>query len=184
MLQLTRRDQADEVNTQRLLRHATVTHSASSSDDGDETEENYTIARSLYETAQLWRERYERELRAQLPNLTVAQCTVLIYLAQHEGANQSALAQFLDIRPSTLVRLLDWLEAAGLVTRMPDPHDRRAHILVLSAKARPVVASTHSMISRSYDDLQLGLSKAEVRRLHVLLCRLRSTFADEQTAET
>jgi DNA-binding MarR family transcriptional regulator len=43
--------------------------------------------------------------------------------------NQAALAQILDIRPTTLVRLLDWLEAAGLVARMPDPDDRRAHLL-------------------------------------------------------
>jgi DNA-binding MarR family transcriptional regulator len=183
MQQLTRRGQADEVSTQRLLRHITVS-SASSSDDGDETEDNYTVARLLYETAQIWRDRYERELRDQLSNLTVARCTVLIYLAQHEGANQAALAQFMDIRSSTLVRLLDRLEAAGFVTRMPDPHDRRAHLLALAEKARPVIASIYSLVRKSYDDQQLGISKAEVSQLRALLRRIQSTLADKRIEET
>jgi DNA-binding MarR family transcriptional regulator len=184
MQQLTRRDQTDEVGAQRLLRHIAITRSASSSEDGDGMEGSYTIARLLYETAQLWRDRYERELRDQLPNLTGARCTVLIYLAQHEGASQSALAQFLDIRPSTLVRLLDRLEAAGFVTRLPDPHDRRAHVLALAAKARPVITSIYRLVRRSYDDSRLRISKAEVSELGVLLRRIRSGLTDKRSIES
>ena len=184
MQQLMRREEADEVGTQRLLRHIMLIRSASSSEDGDGMEDSYTIARLLYETTRLWRDRYERELHDQLPHLTVARCTVLIYLAQHEGANQSALAQFLDIRPSTLVRLLDQLEAAGFVARTPDPHDRRAHLLVLTAKVRPIVASIHSLVGRSYDDRRLGISKAEVNQLQALLYRIQSSLADKRNVET
>jgi MarR family transcriptional regulator, transcriptional regulator for hemolysin len=182
--QLTRRGQTDEVSPQRLLRHITVTRSASSCEDGDRMEDSYTIAQLLYATAQLWRDRYERELHDQLPNLTGARCTVLIYLAQHEGANQSALAQYLDIRPSTLVRLLDRLEAAGFVTRLPDPHDRRAHVLALAAKARPVITSIYGLVRRSYDDSRLGISKAEVSRLGGLLRRIQSGLTNKRIIES
>jgi MarR family transcriptional regulator for hemolysin len=184
MQQLTCHDQTDKVSMQRLLRHITIARSASSREDGDGMEDSYTIAQLLYATAQLWRDRYERELRDQLPNLTTARCTVLVYLAQHEGASQSALAQFLDIRPSTLVRLLDRLEAAGFVTRLPDPHDRRAHVLALAAKARPVITSIYGLVRRSYDNSQLGISKAEVSRLQVLLRRMQSGLTDKRSIES
>jgi len=184
MRHLTRRDQTDEVSTQRLLRHITITRSASSSEDGDGMEDSYAIAQLLYETAQLWRDRYERELRDQLPNLTSARCTVLVYLAQHEGASQSALAQFLDIRPSTLVRLLDRLEAAGFVTRLPDPRDRRAHVLALAARAKPVITSIYGLVRRSYDAGRLGISKAEVSELGVLLRRIQSGLTEERNIES
>ena len=72
-----------------------------------------TIMRLLHQTAQLACSRYDRALHAQLPGMTLGRCAVLIQLAQHERPNQAALAQILDIRPITLVRLLDRLEAAA-----------------------------------------------------------------------
>ena len=184
MQQLTRRHQAGEMNTQWLLRHIEVIHAGSSTEDGDGMKGSYTVARLLYETTRLWRDRYEQDLREQHPNLTGARCTVLVYLAQHEGTNQSALAQFLDIRPSTLVRLLDRLEAAGFVTRRPDPRDRRAHLLVLTAKAWPVVASICGLVARSYDDHRTGISKAEIGQLQALLRRIQLNLADSGSVET
>jgi MarR family transcriptional regulator for hemolysin len=96
--------------------------------------------------------------------MTRARCTVLIYLAQHAGVNQVALAKILDIRPITLVRLLDRLEADGFATRMPAPNDRSAHVLALTAKALPVVEYIYLLTRKIYDDLLLGISKAEGRQ--------------------
>ena len=63
-----------------------------------------------------------------------------------------------------------------MVARMPDPHDRRAHVLTLTAKALPVVERIHDLNRKTNDDLQLGISKAEARQLHALLCRIRSNL--------
>jgi DNA-binding MarR family transcriptional regulator len=62
---------------------------------------------------------------------------VLVRLAHYEGVNQAALAEVLGIKPMTLVRLLDRLEGAGLIRRMPDPQDRRAYNLLLTPRALP-----------------------------------------------
>jgi DNA-binding MarR family transcriptional regulator len=137
----------------------------------------YTIVRLLHETARLWLYLYDRAMSARLPDMTRARCAVVTHLAQHEGVNQVGLAQVLGIRPITLVRLLDRLETAGFVTRMPDPHDRRAHVLTLTAKARPIIASICDLTRKTNDDLQLGISKAEARELRALLCRIRSNLA-------
>jgi MarR family transcriptional regulator, transcriptional regulator for hemolysin len=85
--------------------------------------------------------------------MTCARCAVLIHLVQHKRLNQVALAQILEISPITLVRLPDRLEAAGFVERMPDPDDRRAHILALNAKALRTIESIHDLNRKTYDDL-------------------------------
>jgi DNA-binding MarR family transcriptional regulator len=174
--QLMRRDRTDEATIRHLLQETAAARPALQAKDDPNTDDPYTIVRLLHETARLWRSRYDREVR-QLPGMTRARCTVLIQLAQHEGVNQAALAQILDIRPITLVRLLDRLEAAGFVVRMPDHDDRRAHVLALTAKALPIIESIYDLARKAHDDLQLGISTAEASQLRALLCRIRSNLA-------
>ncbi len=57
------------------------------------------------------------------------------------GANvrQNVLAEAVGIEGASLVRLLDELQASGLITRAPDPTDRRANVVGLTARGRTVV---------------------------------------------
>jgi hypothetical protein len=87
--QLMRRDGIDEAATRRLLRQAALARPArnpggmlpGSCAEGDPI----TILQLLHEAARLWRKRYDREIRARIPGMTRAGCTVLVYLAHHEG---------------------------------------------------------------------------------------------------
>jgi MarR family transcriptional regulator for hemolysin len=190
--QLMRSDQTDEAAIRRLVqetaaaRLALQAHGGSSVDDSDTddssgndsgTDDPRVIVRLLHDTARLWSRHYDSELRARFPGMTRARCVVLSHLARHEGVNQATLARILDIRPISLVRLLDRLEAAGLVVRRPDPDDRRVHVLALTAKALPIVERIDGLTRRIYDDLQLGISKAEASQLQALLFRIGSRLA-------
>ncbi len=175
--QLMHRDQTNEASIRDLLQETAAARPALRAKDDPNTDHPYPIVWLLHETARLWRSRYDREVRAQLPGMTRARCAVLIQLAQHEGVNQAALAQILDIRSITLVRLLDRLEAAGLIARMPDSQDRRSHVLALTAKALPIIEYIYDLTRNTYDDLQLGISKTEADQLRGLLCRIRSNLA-------
>ena len=93
----------------------------------------------LNDVARLLRKRFEQRARAEELGLTRAQWQVLANLARREGINQSALAQHLDLEPITLVRILDRLEASGLVERRADPRDRRARNLFLTDAAHPLL---------------------------------------------
>jgi len=119
----------------------------------------------LHDVARLLRRCFEQRLRATGLGLTRAQCAVLVHLARQEGINQACLAQILDIEPITLVRLLDRLETVGLIARKPAPKDRRAYVLELTAKARPVLDRIYDLAVDVYDEAQAGLSKADAARL-------------------
>jgi MarR family transcriptional regulator, transcriptional regulator for hemolysin len=190
--QLMRSDRTDEAAIRHLVqetaaaRLALQAHSGSSTDDSDTddssrndsgTDDPQAIVRLLHETARLWSRHYDREVRTRFPGMTRARCAVLRHLAQYQGVNQVTLAGILDIRPISLVRLLDRLEAAGFVVRRPHPDDRRVHVLGLTAKAAPIVERIDGLTRKIYDDLQLGISKAEASQLHALLFRIGSKLA-------
>jgi len=77
--------------------------------------------------------------RAAQFGITRAQWVVLVRVQRSEGLNQSELAEILDLQPITLTRLLDKLCDSGLIERRPDPADRRAKRLFLTAAARPLL---------------------------------------------
>src|ERR1700685_2726639 len=83
--------------------------------------------------------------RARDLNMTRAQWSVLVKLQRCEGANQSELADQLDLAPITLGRLIDKMTAAGLVERRDDATDRRANRLFLTEKALPTLERLGSL---------------------------------------
>lgn len=135
----------------------------------------------IHEVARLLRRRFEQYARAAGLGLTRAQCAVLLHLARGEGVNQATLAQRLDIEPITLVRLLDRLEDSGFLQRKPDPQDRRAYVLALTAKARPMLEQIYELAGKVYEEAQTGMSKSEVARLLDQLHNMKTNLMDSTT---
>ena len=72
--------------------------------------------------------------RAKAIGVTRPQWRVLTWLKRHEGINQSALAEMLELDAMTLCRMVDRLQDAQLIERRPDPADRRAWQLFLTTE--------------------------------------------------
>ncbi|MBV9117137.1 MAG: MarR family transcriptional regulator, partial [Acetobacteraceae bacterium] len=71
--------------------------------------------------------------------MTRAQWAILIWLERQPGISQKELAELLEVEPITVARLIDRLEARGMVERRPDPRDRRIWRLHLCDPAFPVL---------------------------------------------
>lgn len=67
---------------------------------------------------------------------TRSQWWVIAFLARRDGMRQTEMANELDVGKASLGTLVDRLEAGGWVERRPDPYDRRAKHVYLTAKAR------------------------------------------------
>lgn len=72
-------------------------------------------------------------------NMTLAQARALLGVFRWQGIRQVDLADFMEIQPISLARLLDQLAESGLIERRPDPKDRRAFQLYLTPAAAPMV---------------------------------------------
>ena len=128
----------------------------------------------------LWRASHTR-IAAGLETLGLrpALFGLLNLVGAREGANQQELGSAMGIDPSTMVSLVDELEAAGLAKRQPHPTDRRARAVVLTAKGRRLRERGRRMASQVEDEVLGGLSAAERRELLRLL-RLAHSSAPPQ----
>lgn len=114
--------------------------------------------------------------------LTRAQCRTLGYLTRNEGINQAGLADLLEIRPMTLVRQIDRMEEAGWIERRPDPADRRARRLYLTAKARPILGRIWNVANATRDEALARLSPPQAETLIDLLHRVHATLSTTLSA--
>ncbi|WP_419758123.1 MarR family winged helix-turn-helix transcriptional regulator [Acidisoma sp.] len=71
--------------------------------------------------------------------MTKAQWVLLLKLSRHPGLSQKDLAELMEVEPITVGRLVDRLEARGLVARDADGHDRRVWRLRLTPDAGPLL---------------------------------------------
>lgn len=89
--------------------------------------------------------------------------------AEHSpGVRVSHLADHLGIAPRSATEVADALEAAGLLTRSPDPTDRRAVLLTLTDAGRHTVARVRERRRAAADEAVAALSpedRAQLRRL-------------------
>ena len=120
----------------------------------------------------LWRVSHTRTAEAlESLGLTTALFALLNVLGTHEGAIQQELGSAMGIDPSTMVSLIDQLEAAGLAKRRPRPTDRRAREVVITPKGRRVLQRARQLAMEVEDEVLRGLSGAQRRRMLALLRR-------------
>jgi DNA-binding MarR family transcriptional regulator len=131
----------------------------------------------VHDVARLFGRRFNQRALLFL-GLTRAQCKVLGYLARNEGINQAGLADLLEIKPMTLVRQIDRMEEDGWIERQPQPGDRRARRLVLTDKARPILARILDLSNEIRAESFVGLSKDEGKQLIELLRRVHGNLSD------
>ena len=96
----------------------------------------------LNDVARLMRTRFDQ--RARTRGMTRAQWLILARLARQPGMSQNELAGVCEVEPITIGRLVDRLEARGLVERRPDPNDRRINRLHLLPAAQPILEDISS----------------------------------------
>lgn len=73
------------------------------------------------------------------PALTLPQLRTLVVLDSQGPVKLATLAGALGVNPSTAMRMVDRLEAAGSVTRQANPGNRREVALSLTAKGHDLV---------------------------------------------
>jgi DNA-binding MarR family transcriptional regulator len=83
--------------------------------------------------------------------------------------SQADLAATLRVDPTSLVGLLNELEAAGLVERRRTPRDRRRHTVALTAAGMGRLAEIERAIIATEQRVLSGLDPTEQATLHALL---------------
>src|ERR687898_1239555 len=96
----------------------------------------------------LWRASHTRTTETlESIGLTPPLFALLNVLGARKGAIQQEIGSAMGIDPSTMVSLIDQLEAAGLAKRRPHPTDRRAREVAITPKGRRLLERGRRMAS-------------------------------------
>lgn len=134
----------------------------------------------LHDVARLMRVRFDQSARTW--GMTRAQCVILIKLRCYPGLSQSELATLMEVEPITVGRLIDRLEAAGMVERRPDPSDRRMHRLHLLPAAEPILVKVDAFRSAAVATLRENIPADEWNTALKVLHRIKDTLLSDETA--
>jgi DNA-binding MarR family transcriptional regulator len=111
--------------------------------------------------------------------MTRAQWTILVNLEHQPGLLQKELAEILEVEPITVARLVDRLEARGMVERRADPTDRRCWRLHLTDASRPLMSEIDAQLTDLASITLAGLDEDKIHRLRGALAGMREAIANE-----
>ena len=118
----------------------------------------------------LWRASHTRTAEAfESVDLTPALFALLNVLGVREGAMQQEIGAEMGIDRSTMVVLIDELEAKRLAKRRPHPSDRRAREVAITAKGRQVLRRARDIALQVEGEVLRGLTITERTELVALL---------------
>ncbi len=107
-------------------------------------------------------------------DVTPSQSRALSVLARHGEMRLSEASEHLRIAPRSTTEVIDALEDRGLVTRRPDPDDRRATLIALTDDGAHV-ASAITIVRKAEAERFFGnLSETDRSHLARILRRLRT----------
>lgn len=131
----------------------------------------------LYDVARLMRTRFDRWARTY--GMTRAQGVILARLARQPGMTQNEMAGLCEVEPITVGRLVDRLEARGLLERRLDPADRRIRRLHLLPAAEPILAEIQRYKDELFREITQGLDEATVDLVTDALLKMKAHLTVE-----
>ncbi len=118
----------------------------------------------------LWRASHTRTAEAlDSVGLTPALFALLNVLGARAGATQQEIGTEMGIDRSTMVVLIDELEAKRLAKRRPHPSDRRAREVAITTKGRQVLQQAREVALQVEGEVLRGLTSEERDALMALL---------------
>ena len=106
--------------------------------------------------------------------VTRAQWQALANLRRIGPMTQAALAEMMEVETATIARLIDRLEAAGLIERKAEAQDRRVKLVTMTEKAAALMDEMGVIGQKLRDDMLVDLSPSELEALIASLTTIKS----------
>jgi len=130
---------------------------------------------TLMETAKKIRRAYDSLLSE--VSLTLPEASLLAYIAEAPPMTQIRLAERMGSGRAATGARIDALERRGALERQPDPDDRRAWLVCITAVGRELVDRVNDIDRGLRHQLRQGISREERQQLADLLLRLQSNLS-------
>src|SRR5712671_771330 len=132
----------------------------------------------LYDVARHMRTHADQMARQH--GTTRAQWLILLRLERQPDLSQNELACIAEVAPITVARLVDRLEAAGLVKRCTDPEDRRIWRLRLTPAAASILCEIKRRRAKLHETMTKDIDPATLQVMQAGLCKMKSNLSLER----
>jgi DNA-binding MarR family transcriptional regulator len=129
----------------------------------------------LYDVARQMRTSADQMARDE--GMTRAQWIILCRLERQPCLSQNELAAIAEAAPITVARLVDRLEALGLVERCADPADRRIWRLRLTPAAAPVVRDINRYRTQLRGIMTKGIGPGVLKAMLIGLQQMKENLS-------
>jgi DNA-binding MarR family transcriptional regulator len=124
---------------------------------------------------------YETVRESGYTDFTIAQSRLAVGIDPH-GTRLSVLADRARVAKQTATALVDSLERAGYVERVPDPTDGRARLVRLTARGEaviPIARAEEQRIEREWEEYLGPRRMAQLRDALERLCSITDPYAQD-----
>ncbi|MCL2560645.1 MAG: MarR family transcriptional regulator [Turicibacter sp.] len=101
-----------------------------------------------------------------------AQGRILYVLWEHGQLTITEIGKLTSLAKTTLTSMLDRMEAAGLIERVPDKNNRRQIFIVITDKAKAYREKYDQLSEQMNDVFYAGFAEAEIRDFEDKLRRI------------
>jgi len=115
---------------------------------------------------------FDAVVAAGITDITLAQARVAARIGPH-GTRVSDLAEQARVTKQSAAFLVEQLEAAGYVERVPDPTDGRARLVRLTTRARRVAQAADAEVERVLAEWADHVGEERLQQMHKTLRDLR-----------
>ena len=115
---------------------------------------------------------FDAVVEAGFTDITLAQARVAARIGPR-GTRVTDLAEQARVTKQSAAFLVEQLEAAGYVRRVPDPTDGRARLVQLTPRARAVAAVADAEVERVLAEWAAHVGDQRLRQMHRILRDLR-----------
>jgi len=133
------------------------------------------VESTIMATARAIRQAYDA--RFEDLGLNLSEASLLSFVAEAGPLTQSRLAERLGLGRAATGCVVDTLQERGLAERQPDPEDRRAWLVTVTAAGKELVEELATRDKVLRRELRAGISRAERQQLAELLIRLGGNLA-------
>ncbi|MDF3625882.1 MarR family winged helix-turn-helix transcriptional regulator [Brytella acorum] len=109
------------------------------------------------------------DVRLRNLGLATAQLPVLTALKDGGELSQKELAKWAKVEQPTMAQMLSRMERDGLVRRVPDPEDKRSHLISLTDATVEKLPAGRAILRQGNSEMTKGLTDDEIKTLVSLL---------------
>ncbi|MEO9131978.1 MAG: MarR family transcriptional regulator [Sphingomonas sp.] len=154
----------DESGFERLATHYHDFYPAETREDLE-----FRLTRRLILVSRWWTTLIDEAIKRETGQSRARWQTLFVIAFSGESTTTMMLSERLGVQWPSLVRMLNQLEADGLITRDENPDDRRSRLISLTSEGRQVIRKVKPVLDRTRHGVLEHVSDDDLRKTIALL---------------